>query len=70
MARLPIPGGDKGNWGTILNDFLTQSHKSDGKLKDDSVGAAQLQDNAVTASAIAPNAITVTELAGIPSTRR
>ncbi|USN96726.1 MAG: DUF2961 domain-containing protein [Candidatus Nomurabacteria bacterium] len=64
MARLPIPGGDKGNWGTILNDFLTQSHKSDGKLKDDSVGAAQLQDNAVTASAIAPNAITVTELAG------
>lgn len=63
MARLPVPGGDKGNWGTILNEFLSQVHQPDGSLKTDSVGPAQLQDNAVTASAIAPNAITVTELA-------
>lgn len=34
MARLPTPGADKGNWGTILNDFLTQSLNSDGSLKD------------------------------------
>ncbi len=64
MARLPNPGGDSGTWGTLLNDFLSQVHASDGSLKTDSVGPAQLQDNAVTASAIAPNTITTTELAG------
>ena len=63
MARLPNPGGDSGTWGTVLNDFLSQVHATDGSLKSDSVGPAQLQDNAVTASAIAPNAITTTELA-------
>jgi len=34
MARLPQPGGDKGNWGDILNDYLSASHNSDGSLKD------------------------------------
>lgn len=33
MARLPIPGSDDGQWGTILNDFLTQTHNADGSLK-------------------------------------
>ena len=33
MARLPTPGGDDGTWGSILNDFLTQSLNSDGSLK-------------------------------------
>lgn len=48
MARLPIPGSDAGDWGNILNDFLTQSLKQDGSLKDSSV----------TASTIAPGAVT------------
>jgi len=30
MARLPTPGGDDGNWGTILNEFLEAEHKADG----------------------------------------
>jgi hypothetical protein len=30
--RLPTPGGDNGNWGTILNDFLDVSHNPDGTL--------------------------------------
>ena len=47
MVRLPIPGGDGGDWGTILNDFLSQSHNTDGTLKDDSVGSAQLQSTIV-----------------------
>ena len=34
MARLPQPGGDQGNWGEILNDFLRTSHDDDGFLKD------------------------------------
>lgn len=33
MARLPEPGGDAGNWGEILNDFLRQEHRDDGSLK-------------------------------------
>lgn len=34
MPRLPTPGGDDGNWGAILNDFLNAGHNSDGSLKD------------------------------------
>src|SRR5450759_3092467 len=33
MSRLPIPGSDKGTWGEILNNYLSQSHNSDGSLK-------------------------------------
>ncbi len=32
--RLPTVGGDSGNWGTVLNDFLSVSHDSTGKLKN------------------------------------
>ncbi|RYX79491.1 hypothetical protein EON76_02115 [bacterium] len=53
MARLPQPGGDTGNWGNILNDYLSQSHKTDGTIKD----------NAVTANALAPNSVTNAALA-------
>lgn len=45
MARLPTPGGDTGNWGNLLNDFLSVSHNPDGTLKggggSGSVGAGQ-----------------------------
>src|SRR5690606_19820512 len=30
MARLPTVGGDSGNWGTVLNEFLQEEHNSDG----------------------------------------
>lgn len=33
MARLPTPGGDNGNWGTILNEYLSEAHEADGSLK-------------------------------------
>jgi hypothetical protein len=33
MTRLPVPGEDKGTWGTVLNDYLLQSHNADGTLK-------------------------------------
>lgn len=33
MSRLPQPGADKGTWGDILNDFLSQSHNADGTIK-------------------------------------
>lgn len=34
MSRLPTPGGDTGQWGTILNDFLNVEHNTDGSLKN------------------------------------
>lgn len=45
MTRLPQVGGDEGDWGNILNDFLLTSHNSDGTLKvqpdiDDAKGKA------------------------------
>jgi hypothetical protein len=33
-ARLPTVGGDDGNWGTILNQYLQVAHNSDGTLKN------------------------------------
>lgn len=41
MSRLPVVGGDTGNWGTILNDFLLVSHASNGTLNSNVVGATQ-----------------------------
>lgn len=41
MARLPNPGSDDGTWGTILNDFLSQAHNSDGSIKDTGVIATK-----------------------------
>lgn len=32
MSRLPIPGGDNDNWGTLLNDYLQQALAADGTL--------------------------------------
>lgn len=34
MARLPTVGGDDGDWGTVLNQFLQVSHNNDGSLKN------------------------------------
>lgn len=63
MARLPQVGGDEGNWGDVLNDFLGQVHTDDGTLKTASVGAPQLKSNSVTTAALAPNSVTEAQLA-------
>src|SRR4051794_35812563 len=33
MPRLPIPGTDSAQWGTLLNEFLRSSHHEDGTLR-------------------------------------
>jgi hypothetical protein len=53
VARLPDPGSDNNIWGTVLNDYLQQSHKNDGTLKDSIVASTHLQDDAVTAAKLA-----------------
>jgi hypothetical protein len=48
MSRLPIPGSDDNTWGTILNDFLSQSHAPNGSIKDGSIGESQLAAGVTT----------------------
>src|SRR5882757_520626 len=46
MARLPEPGGDAGNWGDVLNNFLLTAHTPTGTLKDSStIATASAQAN-------------------------
>lgn len=42
MARLPLPGADKGTWGEVLNDYLATSLNADGSLKANIVDASNL----------------------------
>lgn len=63
MARLPQPGGDNGNWGDILNDYLSQSLKSDGTLKDNLVNSNNLAINSVGSLALAPDSVETTTIA-------
>lgn len=50
MPRLPYPGGDDGNWGSILNDYLSQAHNTDGSLKPASVSTASIQNDSIAES--------------------
>jgi hypothetical protein len=54
MSRLPTPGGDSGNWGDVLNDFLSQAHDTDGTLKTDAINSQAIQDGSVTAPKLSP----------------
>jgi len=47
MARLPQPGGDKGTWGEVLNEFLSVEHNDDGTLKD--TGTLATKEEVITA---------------------
>lgn len=65
MARLPQPGGDSGTWGTILNEFLSEVHRPDGTLKDQTVSANTLTNGAVTDAAAFND---TTEWVAVPAT--
>ncbi len=56
-ARLPIPGQDDGTWGDVLNNFLAQTHNTDGSLASNVVKTAQLQDGSVSAPKLASGAV-------------
>src|SRR5882757_5795181 len=63
MARLPQPGSDSGTWGNILNDYLSQTLKTDGSLKDNVVTNAAIATDAVNATSIADGSITNAQIA-------
>ena len=46
MARLPVPGGDEGQWGDVLNQYLLTSHANDGTLRPSAI-ASKADDAAV-----------------------
>lgn len=50
MARLPIPGSDAGDWGEILNDFLSKSHSADGTIKPNAVNSGQIRNDSIPKS--------------------
>lgn len=60
MARLPTPGGDSGQWGAILNEFLSTVHNADGTLKAGVVS----EDTLDTGLQQKVNATNVTDLQG------
>ena len=62
MPRLPQPGSDSGTWGSILNEYLSQSHSDDGSLKNGVVTSSALASNAVTTTKIQDDAVTEAKL--------
>ncbi len=54
--RLPVPGGDDGDWGNILNGFLSVSLNADGTLNTTAVttAGAEMTTNKGAASGYAP----------------
>lgn len=60
MARLPEVNGDSGNWGTVLNEFLSVSLASDGTLKIPylPIAGGTLTGNLVVSASLLPNRLT------------
>ena len=54
MPRLPIPGSDQGNWGTILNDYLSVAHNPDGTLKPSSITTPLIANDSITEAKLDP----------------
>lgn len=48
MPRLPQPGQDHGVWGSILNDYLSVAHKSDGSLKPEAISGVMQGNTGAT----------------------
>lgn len=69
MARLPRPGGDIGNWGHILNDYLKTTLTDSGALKDNIVTESKLAPavrtklNTSSGGAVADGSVTTAKLA-------
>lgn len=68
MARLPQPGGDDGNWGTILNDYLLQAHAPDGTLKADSIVGPTIKNSTITEDKLDPAIVAKLNQAGTGGT--
>ena len=67
MARLPQPGGDSGNWGQILNEFILQTHTANGVLRSDALNTVIKAGNGVTVTQnTGANTLTLSSASGTP----
>ena len=63
MARLPTPGSDDNTWGTILNEFLSVEHNSDGTLKvNDDFNDLQNDINTHASDTANPHSVTKSQV--------
>jgi len=60
MARLPTPGGDNDNWGTVLNDYLQQALASDGTLLSSATNSYTGTTNTNLANSSRPGLVQLT----------
>jgi hypothetical protein len=71
MARLPTPGSDSDSWGTILNDFLSVAHNTDGTLLSAAVsqagGATTINGKSPSSGAIT---LTATDIGALPASTK
>ena len=65
MSRLPTPGGDNDDWGTVLNDYLQQTLTSSGTLVTGATNSYTSAPNTNLASGSTPGLV---QLAGDLST--
>lgn len=65
MSRLPTPGGDNDDWGTVLNDYLQQTLSSSGTLVTSSTNSYTGNANTNLATNSTPGLV---QLAGDIST--
>jgi hypothetical protein len=56
-ARLPSPGSDSNNWGTLLNDYLQQSLAADGTLVTASTNPYTATANTNLATTLKPGLV-------------
>lgn len=65
MARLPVPGGDQNQWGTVLNEYLQIEHNTDGTHN---IAGVERTANKGAANGYAPlNGSQQVPLANLPS---
>ena len=57
MARLPTPGSDANNWGSVLNDYLQQALDTDGTLLTGSTNSYTSLANTNLASGSKPGLV-------------
>lgn len=50
MSRLPTPGADGDQWGTVLNDFLGVAHNADGTLDVTAADVANVPAGGISAT--------------------
>ena len=68
MSRLPTPGGDNDNWGTVLNDFLQQALASDGTLLTTPTNSYTGTTNTNLANSTRPGLVQLTGDLAVPVT--